>query len=89
MEKVKVEIELPKEAYELAKGLGLFAAAVKKAMADGWQVGSDIPVIISSAVTDLVPALNGIDKLDDEAKADPIGLGQAVIEGLKPVFKKG
>lgn len=88
MQTVKIEIELPKEAYELAKGLGAFAAVVKKALADGWQMGADVPVIVSAALTELVPALNGVDMIGEEAKADPVGMGQALIEGLRPVFKK-
>ena len=89
MEVVKVEIEMPKEAYELAVGLGKFGKAVKMALADGWQMGNDIPVVMTSALADLLPALQGADKIADEANLDPVGVGAAVLEGLKPVFKKG
>ena len=88
MEKVEVKVELPKETYELCKALGAVAAATKQALADGFQIGTDMPAIITSAVMELVPAIQGVDKLDDEAKADPVGVAQAVIEGLRPVFKK-
>lgn len=88
METIKVEIELPKEAYELAKGLGAFGAAVKAALADGWQIGQDMPVIITAAVANVVPALEGASAVTDEAKLDPVGFGQALAEGLKPIFKK-
>jgi len=88
METVDVTVKMPKETYELAKGLGAFAAAIKLALADGWQLGTDMPVIATSALMDLLPAIQGVDKLGDEAKADPIGIAAALIEGLRPVFKK-
>lgn len=88
METVEVTVKLPKETYELAKGLGAFGLVVKQALADGWQTGTDIPVIITSALIDLAPSIQGFDKIPDEASADPVGLGVALIEGLRPVFKK-
>lgn len=88
MELVDVTVKMPKESYELAKGLGAFAVAVKKAVEDGWQLGTDLPVIATAALMELLPAIQGVEKIGDEAKADPVGIGVALIEGLRPVFKK-
>ena len=88
MESKKIEIELPKESYELAVGLGKFAAAVKQSLHDGWQVGEDLPAMIAAALNDLVPSVQGFEKIDEEAKLAPLAVGQALLEGLKPVFIK-
>lgn len=70
MEKVKVELECSKETYELGKGLADFVAAVKTALADGWQLGTDIPVVVSAALATLVPAIDGVTKVKDELAED-------------------
>jgi len=70
METVKVELECSKETYELGKGLADFIGAVKTALADGWQLGTDIPVVISAALSTLVPAVDGVTKVKDELASD-------------------
>jgi len=72
----------------LAVGLGKFAVAVKTSMADGWDLSQDLPALMTAALTDLLPAINGVDQIGDEAKEDPIGIGLALAEGLRPLFKK-
>lgn len=71
METVKQEIALPKEAHELAAGLEKFAMAVKAALKDGFQPGQDIPPVLSSAIVDLIPAMQGVEVVKDELKAMP------------------
>lgn len=70
METVKVELVCSKETYELGKGMADFVAAVKTALADGWQLGTDIPVVVSAALATLVPAIDGVTKVKDELAAD-------------------
>jgi hypothetical protein len=65
-EKIQITLECSKEMTELGQGLAKFLAAVKLAMADGFQAGADIPPIISAAVADLVPAVNGVTLIKDE-----------------------
>lgn len=66
-------IDLPiqkgtKEAYELAAGLKQFTLDIKRALADGWQPTQDIPAFLAATITDLVPAVQGVDKLGAEEK---------------------
>lgn len=68
MAKVKIELEVAKEAHELAQGLVEMVKAVKEAMKDGFQVGQDVPVIVSAAVQKLPAAIDGLDKLPEELK---------------------
>lgn len=75
---MEVSVKVTKEAYELADGLKKFVLDIKGALADGWQPGADLPVVLSAALADLVPAVQGVEKLGDEAKADV----QGFINGL-------
>lgn len=70
VEKKTVEIEVSKEAYELMEGLKGVIRSTKEALKDGWQPGQDIPVIFSSALTNLIPAVKGADKIGEEAEEE-------------------
>lgn len=70
MATVDVSVKCSKEAVELGQGLAKFVGSVKQALADGWQVGSDMPAIVRAAMSDLVPALSGADKVKDELNQD-------------------
>lgn len=78
MEKIKLEIELPKEAADLGLGIAKLIKATEQALADGFQIGSDLPAIVMASYSDLVKAVDGISKLDDEAKADLSGVIKAI-----------
>ena len=69
MSVISKEVSVSKEFSELGEGLVALITALKPAISDGFQV-SDMGVIISSIVA-LVPALKGVELLDDEAIADP------------------
>jgi hypothetical protein len=92
MELVKVEVEVPKEAHELAQGIANVVAAVKVALADGWQAGTDLPILMTAALVELVPAVQGVEHLDDEAKAHPAAFSKAlalgVADALEAALKK-
>jgi len=77
MEKIKLEVEVAKEAHELGVAVKNIVLAVKKAVADGVQV-SDLGVVVSAAIAELPKALEGISNLDDEAKGDPLAFSQAL-----------
>jgi hypothetical protein len=81
---LKVEVTVSKEAYELGQGIAKFHEAIKQALADGWQSGQDIPPIISSAVADLVPAVQGADQVSKETD-DKQAFANAIYLGLSPV----
>lgn len=90
MQKVKVELEVSKEAHELAQGLVEMVKVVKEAMKDGFQVGQDLPAIITAAIAKLPPAIEGLDKLPEELK-DPGAFAKAMVvaaSDLVEVFVK-
>lgn len=65
-----VTVKVSKEAYELGEGLKKFVLSIKGALADGWQPGQDIPVVLTAALSDLVPAVQGVEKVKEEVKED-------------------
>jgi len=84
MEKVIREVELPKETCELMEGAGDFIYALRLALRDGFQLGEDLPIIVAEAMAKLVPALEGMDKLDDEFKEDKALVASAALICLAP-----
>jgi len=68
METKTIEVQVGKETYELTSGIVGFIKGMKVALADGWQPGEDFPVILMEAVVNLIPAVQGADMVDDEAK---------------------
>lgn len=70
MSLVKVEVEVPKESYELANGLAKILKAAKDAAADGWQSGQDLPVVLLEAFKELPGMISGFSDVGAEFKAD-------------------
>jgi len=83
--KVSVEIEVSKEAYELGSGAARFIKAVKDALADGWETGQDLPLVVSALFAEMA-AIEGVDQLDDEYKEDPAAFAKAVMLGLSDIY---
>ena len=78
MAKVSVSVEVSKEAHELAVGVKEVALAVKQALADGFQVGQDIPAVIGVAIGSLSVAVAGVEKLGAEIAEDPAAFSKAL-----------
>lgn len=90
MANVKLEVEVPKELYELAKGLVNVAKAAKEAMADGWQPQDDLPKMLAAVVAEIPVALVGLEKVSGEMKDNPGASIKAVVlaaSDLYDVFK--
>lgn len=79
MEKLKIEVEVAKEVYELGVGISQVVKAVKEALDNGWQMGEDLPLVLSAVISHLVPAVQGIDKISDELKEDPSAFAKGVV----------
>lgn len=92
MEMQKVEVSVSKEAHELGMAVAALVVAVKKALADGFQPGMDIPAIVMTAFNELPKAIEGLDKLDDEAKSalKPFVLAFVlpVMDSIEEILKK-
>jgi hypothetical protein len=87
------QVQVTKEADELVAGIVKMILALKKAGSDGFDISNDLPVIIQAVLQDLLPAIQGLDKLDDEASENWVALVNAftlgAVELAGQLFKKG
>lgn len=65
----KVEIEESKETAECWDALEQVIKAARKANADGFQVGQDVPAILMESFAHLQVAIQGMDQLGEEHKS--------------------
>ena len=84
METKKIELEVPKEITEVGEALGSILSAVGVALQDGFQPGTDIPVIITSAIAQLGTAISGAQEIPGEFTEAPV---MAIMGALTPVAK--
>lgn len=70
MAKVKVEVEVSKEAHELGKAVTNVVKAVKEALKDGFDPMTDVPTIVIKSLSELKTGVEGVQHLGSEAKED-------------------
>ena len=87
VELIKRELECTKESTELMEGLTALVDAYFEAVKDGWQLGQDLPVIITAAVQKLLPAFQGIEKLGSEIKDTEKFINSLFVTIVPLVFK--
>lgn len=73
MEMVKLEIEVPKEANEVADALVLLVEAIK--------AKKEIAVIVAEVLPKLMVAVDGFSELDDEAKSPEMKMLLGILVG--------
>jgi len=83
---LKKEIECTKEALEMGEGISSFIKATRLALSDGWQVGTDLPVVLSSALMTLIPAIEGMEKLKSEFEGNKEAFANSIYVGLTPII---
>ena len=69
MANVQISMEVSKELMELADGVAAFLKVLKTESMDGFDI-TDLSSIMASAMTDLLPALEGVSKIVEEAVDD-------------------
>ena len=70
MARVSVSVEVSKQSHALAQSLADIVQVVRAALADGWQPGLDIPVIITQVIGKLGAGLQGLETLKDDYTAE-------------------
>lgn len=83
MSQIQVPVSVEAKTYELSQALVKFTGAIKQALADGWQPGSDIPLILSAAFVDLVPVIKDIGAFPDEIKEDKVAFAMSWVLSAK------
>jgi hypothetical protein len=78
MSKVSVQVEVEKEVYDLLGSVARFVGAVKEALKDGFQPGSDIPAVVLAAYQDLLPAVQLVGQIPGDLMEDKSAFAKAV-----------
>lgn len=65
---VTESVVMDKEAREVGKAFVNIATVTKKALSDGWQPSSDLPVIVGEAVAELATKIADFQALPEMAK---------------------
>ncbi len=78
--KKDVSVSVEGAAYDLAQGVRQFVGHVKAALADGFQVGADVPPILMAAYSDLLSKAADVAQLPAELKEDKIGFARGFAE---------
>ena len=68
------------QTHELLEGIGNLVYGVRTVTSDGFQAGSDIPAIITTALGQMA-AINGVDQIGAEFKEDKVAFAKAVLAG--------
>lgn len=72
------QIEVSKELYELGEGITNFLVQLKEAGRDGFNA-ADISLILESAIMDIIPAMNGAERIMTEFEEDKAAFTNAAI----------
>ena len=68
MSTVTKQVEVSKEASELADSLVKLVKSCREHVKDGFQAGADVPAVLMENLQSLMKGIDGVDQLDDEAK---------------------
>ena len=68
MSTIKKEVEVSKEADELAESIFKLVESSQKHTKDGFQAGQDLPAIIMENLQSLMKGIDGMDKMSAESK---------------------
>lgn len=85
--KLRVTKEVSKETYELCLALADLITKTKVALEDGWQVGRDLPVVMTAVVQNIGEIIEGLNAAKGEFEADPDAFLAAIAVGVAEVTK--
>ena len=73
-----------KETRELGAALGKVLSGIVAARADGKIELAEVLAVVTGAVSDLMTAVDGVEKVPLELKGTPVAGACALLEGLAP-----
>ena len=92
MDLVKLEMDVPKEIHEVGIAIRDILIATDNALKDGFQVGQDLPIILSAAFGSLVVAITGMQNIPTEFKELPVkaslALALPIADGIEALIRK-
>lgn len=89
MEKVVEQVEISKNVDVVLKAVEKLLVESKKALADGFQVGQDIPVLVASCAGELISAVGAIQGIPHDWSEDHVACEKALalhVVALKEVL---
>jgi hypothetical protein len=86
MSKVQVQEFVEPVSYDLTQKLGDFVFQIRKAVADGWQPGQDLPVVLTAVMKDLIPVVQGLEQALAESKDDEEAFVTSLLLGSKHLY---
>jgi hypothetical protein len=91
MEFKEIKLQTPKEITEVGECVRAILIATATALKDGWQPGQDIPVILASAFSGLMSAIEGCQNIPEEFSEAPVAATLGAIipmsEGVEQMIK--
>lgn len=78
--RVTIQIVVDETTYNMGQGIRRFVSEARKALADGFQPGQDVPVLAQAVLADLFPLMSEFEKMRDTIKADPTAFRKALVE---------
>lgn len=88
MSKKTVQVEVSEYTYNLVQAGAIFCKEAYNAAKDGFQPFKDVPVMLQSAMVNLVPQMGHVDEVAAEFVAEPIDSVYAALLALKPLVKE-
>lgn len=89
--KIQKTIEVSEASSKMGEAVKSLCINTKKALADGFQAGQDIPTILVSSMQDLLAAVAVVNAIGEEAK-EPVLMAKSilvpVLDGVEELLKK-
>lgn len=76
---IQVTKQVEEHGYAVGQSLAGITKSITQALADGWQPGTDLPVILSTSVMELAKSIAHFGSLPDGAKAHPKEFKSALV----------
>lgn len=70
--KKSVVVEVSESSYEIVAHMAKITKAIKETMADGFQAGSDLPVIVTSLISELPGIIAKCPEIKADVQADAV-----------------
>ncbi len=82
MPNVEKVVQVSDKAEAVMKGLVTLVAVSKQAIADGFQLGQDVPLIVTQSAADVIAAVSASQEVGADWAADQAGVEKALALGL-------
>lgn len=79
--KKTISVDVSDKSYDLTQHLCDYIKALKSALADGWQPGTDIPAILQATIAEGYGVIQDVPQLGNEKDEDAVAFAKALAIG--------